>query len=95
MMTIKFVQIVGNTVVNNLMVTRYPSLTLRFFAGKAGGKMRLMIADQNDPRQLTGRLYDLGETPELKTLKVKALAELLEKRIDAEVKEFLRIHSGG
>jgi hypothetical protein len=95
MMTMKFVQIVGNTVVNNLMHTRYPALTLRFFAGKPGGKMRLMIADQNDPRQLTGRLYDIGETPELKTLKVKALAELLEKRIDAEVKEFLRIRSGG
>jgi hypothetical protein len=95
MMTVKFVQIVGNTVVNNLMLTRYPTLTLRFFAGKTGSKMRLMIADQGDPRQLTGRLYDLGETPELKTLRVKALAELLETRIDAEVKEFQRIRSGG
>jgi hypothetical protein len=95
MMTTKFVQIVGNTVVNNMMLTRYPALTLRFFAGKAGGKMRLFIGDPNDPRQLTGRLYDLGEAPELKTLKVKALAELLEKRIDAEVREFMRTRSGG
>ncbi len=95
MMTVKFVQIVGNTIVNNMMLTRYPTLTLRFFAPKNGGKMRLMIADQGDPRQLTGRLYDLGDMPELKTLRVKALAETLEKRIEAEVKEFTRIRTGG
>lgn len=95
MMTVKFVQIVGNTIVNNLMLTRYPTLTLRFFAPKNGGKMRLMIADAGDSRQLTGRLYDLGDMPELKTLRVKALADTLEKRIDGEIREFLRARGGG
>jgi hypothetical protein len=94
MMTMKFIQIVGNTVVQT-MRCRYPTLTIRFFAGKAGGQMRLLITEANDPRQLTGRLYELGETPALHTLKVKALAEQLEARIEAEIQQFIRIRSGG
>ncbi len=94
MITMKFIQLIGNMIVRDLM-TRYPLLTIRFFAGKSGSRMRVFIAFTDDPQQLTGRLFDIGATPPLETLKVKDLAALLERRIGAEVRAFLRTRSGG
>lgn len=91
MITQKFVQLVGNIVARGLS-RRYPTLMIRFFAGREGDMMRVYIANRVDIG-MTGRLYDVVPYPKMESLHVKELAKEIESRIESHIEAFVGIRT--
>jgi hypothetical protein len=90
---IKLIQSIGNVAARNIE-SKYPSLQVKFFAMKGPGEMRVFIADKHDTSGKTGRLYDLGTLPPMPDpIIIKDMLELLEARIEGQVKMFLGIQT--
>jgi hypothetical protein len=88
---IKLIQSIGNVAARNLE-NKYRALQVKFFAMKGGGEMRVFIGEKHDTSGKTGRLYDLGQMPaQTDPIIIKNVLTLLEGRIEAQVKQFLRI----
>lgn len=90
---IKLIQSIGNVAARNVE-NKYRSLQVKFFAMKGLGEMRVFIAEKRDTSGKTGRLYDLGELPpQPEPVVIKNVLNVLEERIEGQVKQFLRIET--
>jgi hypothetical protein len=90
---LKLIQSIGNVAARNIE-NKYRALQVKFFAMKGGGEMRVFIGEKHDTSGKTGRLYDLGEMPILPDpIVIKNALTLLEERIEAQVKQFLKIET--
>lgn len=90
---IKLIQSIGNVAARNVE-NKYRALQVKFFAMKGMGEMRVFIGEKHDTSGKTGRLYDLGEMPpQPDPIIIKNVLALLEERIEAQVKQFLKIET--